>query len=221
MTGSTSPVGRIICSTTTPPDCFSSYGPGVAETNSSWLTRALPLLEVQRPVVERRRQPEAVGDQHFLARAIAVIHAADLRHRLVALVDDDQRVGRQVVEQRRRRLARRAAGQVPRVVLDAVAVADLLDHLEVEHRPLVQPLRLEDLALAIRACVRYHSSSSLMRLDGALRLLARRDEVRLRIDRDLVVPAERLAGQRIERASARRLRRRTARCAAPCSSYDG
>jgi len=26
------PVGRIICSTTTPPDLVSSYGPGVAET---------------------------------------------------------------------------------------------------------------------------------------------------------------------------------------------
>ena len=29
-----------------------------------------------------------------------------------------------------------------------MAVADLLDHLEVEHRPLVQPLRLEQLAFA-------------------------------------------------------------------------
>ena len=60
-----------------------------------------------------------------------------------------ERVGRQVVEQRRRRLARRAPGQVPRVVLDPVAVADLLDHLEIEHRPLVQAVRLEDLALRL------------------------------------------------------------------------
>ena len=102
-----------------------------------------PLLEVQRPVVERRRQPEAVLDEHFLARPVAVVHAAHLRHRLVALVHDDDRVGGQVVEQRRRRLARRAARQMPRVVLDPVAVADLLDHLEIEHRPLVQPLGLE------------------------------------------------------------------------------
>ena len=75
------------------------------------------------------------------------IHAADLRNGLMALVDDHQRVVGQVVEQRRRRLARRAAGEVARVVLDAVAVADLPHHLEVEHRPLVQPLRLEQLAL--------------------------------------------------------------------------
>ena len=55
----------------------------------------------------------------------------------------------QVVEQRRRRLAGRAARQMARVVLDAVAVADLPDHLEVEHRPLMQTLRLEQPAFAL------------------------------------------------------------------------
>ena len=44
----------------------------------------LQLFEVQRAVVERRRQAEAVLDQHFLARSVAVIHAADLRNGLVA-----------------------------------------------------------------------------------------------------------------------------------------
>ena len=132
--------------------CDSSYGPGRRRDEDDLADALLPLLEVQRPVVERRRQAEAVRDQHFLARAVAVVHAADLRHGLVALVDDDQRVVRQVVEQRRRRLARRAAGQVPRVVLDAVAVADLLDHLEIEHRPLVQPLRLEQPCLRVSSC---------------------------------------------------------------------
>ena len=38
---------------------------------------------------------------------------------------------------------------MPRIVLDAVAEAHLLDHLEVEHRPLVQPLRFEHLAVAL------------------------------------------------------------------------
>ena len=78
-----------------------------------------------------------------------MIHAADLRHGLVALVHDRQGVVGQIVEQRRRRLARRPAGQVPRVVLDPVAVADLLDHLQVEHRPLMEPVRLENLPLGL------------------------------------------------------------------------
>ena len=49
-----------------------------------------------------------------------------------------------------------------RVVLDAVAVADLANHLEVEHRPLVQPLRFEQLALRARARARRSTSSALM-----------------------------------------------------------
>jgi hypothetical protein len=65
----------------------------------------------------------------------------------VAFVDDEERVLRQIVQEGRRGLAGRTAGEVPRVVLDAVAVPDFLDHLEVEHRPLVQALRLEHFSL--------------------------------------------------------------------------
>ena len=56
---------------------------------------------------------------------------------------------RQVVDQRRRRLARLASGQVARVVLDALAEAQLVQHLEVEARALLDALRLDQLALAL------------------------------------------------------------------------
>ena len=46
------------------------------------------LVELQRPVVDRRRQPEAVVDQRRLAREVALVHAPDLRDRLVGLVDE-------------------------------------------------------------------------------------------------------------------------------------
>ena len=62
----------------------------------------LELLEGQRAVVERRRQPEAEVDQDLLARAVVLVHADDLRDGHVALVDDQQPVGREVVEQRPR-----------------------------------------------------------------------------------------------------------------------
>ena len=157
----------------------------------------LPLLEIERAVVERRRQAEPVRHQHFLARAVAEVHAADLRHRLVALVHDQEGVVGQVVEQRRRRFAGRAPGQVPRVVLDAVAVADLAHHLEVEHRALVQPLRLEQLAfrLELPAALR---ELGLDRLDRQARAVARGHEVRLREHRHLVDAPEHLAGERVE-----------------------
>ena len=67
----------------------------------------------------------------------------------MALVDDEQEVVGEVVEQRVRRLAGAAAVDVHRVVLDAVAVADLLHHLEVVLRAHAQALRLEQLALLL------------------------------------------------------------------------
>ena len=67
---------------------------------------AFPLLELQRPVVDAGGQAEAEFGQHRLAGEVAAIHAAELRHGDVALIDDQQRVLRQVFEQGRRRLAR-------------------------------------------------------------------------------------------------------------------
>jgi hypothetical protein len=109
----------------------------------------LPFLELQRPVVDRRGQAEAELGQHALAVEVAAEHAADLRHRDVALVADQQRVLGEVFEQRRRRLARLAAGEVARIVLDAGAGAGRLHHLDVEQRALLEPLRLEQAAGAV------------------------------------------------------------------------
>ena len=44
------------------------------------------------PVVQRGGQPEAVLHERLLARAVALVHAADLRHGLVGLVDEEQEV---------------------------------------------------------------------------------------------------------------------------------
>ncbi len=104
----------------------------------------LELLELERPVVERARQAEAVLDERLLARAIAAVHRLDLGHRLVRLVDDQQEVRREVVDERRRGLARLAPREVARVVLDARAEAHLLHHLEVVERALLEALLLEE-----------------------------------------------------------------------------
>ena len=88
-------------------------------------------------------------DEHVLAAAVALVLAVQLRHGLVALVDDEQEVVGEVVEQRERRLAVVAAVDVHRVVLDAVAVADLGHHLEVVLGAHAQALGLEQLALGL------------------------------------------------------------------------
>ena len=56
------------------------------------------LVERLRPVVQRARQPEAVVDERLLARAVALVHAADLRHGLVGLVEEADEVVGEVVD---------------------------------------------------------------------------------------------------------------------------
>src|SRR5262249_26591453 len=89
------------------------------------------------------------------------------------------------------------AGQVACVVLDAVAVANLPDHLQIEHRALVEPLRLEQAAFRFQRATP-PDELLLDRLDCPPRAVAWRDEMRFRIDRNLVVTPDRLSRQRIE-----------------------
>src|SRR5438105_3861414 len=58
------------------------------------------LVEAERPVVERRREPEAVLDERLLPRPAALVRAPGPRARPLRLVDEDREVGREVVEQR-------------------------------------------------------------------------------------------------------------------------
>ncbi len=95
----------------------------------------------------QRRQPEAIFGERDLAAVVAARHRADLRHRLVALVDEEEGVLGQIFEQGRRRLAGQAAGEEAAVILDPRAAAGGGDHLEVEIGALLEPLRLEQLAL--------------------------------------------------------------------------
>ena len=107
----------------------------------------VPLLELERAVVHAGGQAEAVLGEGELAAVVALVHAADLRHRDVALVGEDDGVVGDVLEEGGGRLAGLPPGQVARVVLDAGAGAGRLEHLEVEGGALLEPLRLEELAL--------------------------------------------------------------------------
>ena len=84
-----------------------------------------------------------------LARAVAFVHSANLRHRNVTLVDDAQEVFREVVDERIRGLARSAPVKMARVVLDSRAEAHRLDHFQIVIRAHLQALRFEQLALLL------------------------------------------------------------------------
>jgi hypothetical protein len=130
---------------------------------------------------EGRRKPYSASVA--LRRKSPRIHAADLRHGDVALVDEDERVVGQVFEQRRRRLAGLAAGEIARIVLDAGAGAGGLHHLEIEGGALLEPLRFEQRPAPLSSSRRCFSSA-LMRLDRLLQRRLRRHVVRVGVDLD-------------------------------------
>ena len=76
-----------------------------------------------------------------------MIHALQLWHGLMALVDEDEVIVRQVIQQCRRRFAWKTAREMARVVFDSVTVADLADHLQIEHGALVKALSFHQFAL--------------------------------------------------------------------------
>ena len=102
-----------------------------------------------------------------------------------------------VFEQRRRRLARLAAGEIARIVLDAGAAAGRLHHFEVEERALLQPLRLQQPAGGVQLV----EPPLQLLLDAGDRLQQRRPRrhiVRVGVDLDEFQLVGLLPGQRIE-----------------------
>ena len=115
----------------------------------------------------------------------------------MGLVDEDDEVVGEVIDQRVRRAARRAAVEDPRVVLDPGGEAELLDHLEVVRGALAQPVRLQLLALGLQlGGARFEFGPDL--LDRALDRLVPGHVVGGGPDRDVVDRVEHLAGQRVE-----------------------
>ena len=144
---------------------------------------------------EGRRKPKSTSV--CLRRTSPKVHAADLGDRLVRFVDDHQEVVREVVEQRPRRAAGGAAGEVARVVLDAGAVALLAQALDVVAGALDEALSLEQLAAFLEDRVGL-GELSLDVGDRGLDLVVRGHEVLGREDVDGLHLAQHLAGQRVE-----------------------
>ena len=140
-------------------------------------------------------------DELLLARPVALVLAVELRHRLVALVHDHQEVVGEEVEQRVGRHARSATVERRRVVLDPVAVADLLHHLEVVLGAHPEALGLQELPLLLEG------GEALLQLlldahDGLPHALVAGDVVGGRVDDQLVEHGDLLAGERVDHLDA-------------------
>ncbi len=92
IAGSINPVGRITCSITAPLLSRISIRRRRRRNVNRLIDQLRELVEIERPVVQRGRQAEAVFDQGFLARTVAAVHAADLRHGHMALIDHQKKI---------------------------------------------------------------------------------------------------------------------------------
>ena len=112
--------------------------------NKDRLLGLLPeLIALERPVIGGRGQAEAVLNQHLLAGLVAVVHGLQLGAGDMAFIHHQQPILREVIDQAFRRGAGGPASQVAGVVFDAVAIAHLLEHLQVVGGALLQPLGLQ------------------------------------------------------------------------------
>ena len=159
------------------------------------------LVKIERAVVIRARQAEAVFDQTFLAGAVAVIHGAHLRERHMALVHDKQKILREIVDERVRRTSRRTPRQHARIVLDARAETDLLQHFNVVAGALRDALCLDQLAVFLEVFYALFQFFFEV-LDGFLQLFLGRNVVARRENSDMPQFTERNAGQRVNTADA-------------------
>ena len=107
------------------------------------------LVEAQRTVIQAAWQAEPVLCQRDLTRAVAFVHAANLRHGHVAFVDNAQKVVGEIVDKRVGGLAWLASVQMARVVLDAAAKAHRLQHFQIVVDAHLKPLCLQQLPLGL------------------------------------------------------------------------
>ena len=133
----------------------------------------LELIEAQRTVIQTAGQPEPMLGQGDLAAAVSFVHAADLRHRHMALVDDAQEIVREIVDERVRGLSGLTSVEMPGVVLDAAAKSHGLQHLKIIVHAHLQPLGLKQLALLLEL-LQALAQLLLDGFDGVLHLRARR-----------------------------------------------
>ena len=95
-------------------------------------------------------------------------------------VEEHQRVLGQIIDQRRRRVARLGAAQMARIIFDALGEADFLHHFQVETGALFEPL-LFDQFIFLAEKFQPLAQLGLDGFDGAQHGLARRHVMR---DRD-------------------------------------
>ena len=111
--------------------------------------QGLKLFKLQRTIVQRCGQAEAVAHEGLLARAVAAVHGTDLRDGDVTFINDDEKIFRKEVEQAVRTCAGGASVEIARIVFDARTVTEFAYHLYVVVHTLFEALGFEVFVLLL------------------------------------------------------------------------
>ena len=112
-------------------------------------------------------------------------------------VHKEQKIARKVIEQTGRRLAGFAAVQMAGVVFNAVAVAQFLDHFQIQLGTLFQALGLHQLAVLLE--VREPRGQFIADVPGrALQVVLGRNEVASRVEHGFAHFGQHFAGERVD-----------------------
>ena len=183
--GSSRPVGRITCSTTSPPVLLQFVRPGRGRDEDHLVDLAAPTPRTAAAGCPARW---AAGSRARPASPCGCGRRRTSPRICGTVTCDSSTNSRKSSGKKSNSVSGGRPGgrpaQRPAVVLDARAVADLLQHLDVEPRPRVQPLGFEQLALLANRSSR-SSSSCLISPTALLDPLLGQDEVLGRIDEQL------------------------------------
>ena len=141
--------------------------------------------EVQRPVIQRGGQAEAVIHQGLLAGPVAEVHAPHLGQGHVGLVYNKEEVLREIVHQRVGRGAGGQPRQMAGIIFNAGTEARLPQHLHVEVGPLRNALGLDQLVIPLEI-IHLDRQFLFNGLDGSRHLLLRHHIVGGREDGDVL-----------------------------------
>ena len=155
------------------------------------------LVEVQRSVVDCRWEPESELHQGGLPCEVTMVHAPELRDAHVGLVYEQQVVIREVVQQCPGCAASLSSADVAGVVLNAGAIAYLLQHLHIVTGALLKPGRFQHLVLGTKPL---HMLTQLCidAFHGCFDFLIAGDEVLGRVYLDLVPVCQNLSGKGVD-----------------------
>ena len=107
-------------------------------------------FKTQWSVVSCRWESKSVIDKSIFPASVALILAVELRNGYMAFIDHEQKILREIIEQRERWLTWATTIYMHGIVLNPIAIAHLLDHFKVVLSAHPQPLGFQQLSLALK-----------------------------------------------------------------------